>query len=174
MEKSEVKEWLRSLSAEEQAEFGIGTSGGEADEYAEQLMQKMERRMLEKFGGVWGTSAAHTAMSKLTDGLSDGAKAIIKERLKDKPAEHLLALSSDDAYAQTLRDGAEYHAGKEAEKAAATTEKEDVAGEGKKTAATAEVQEFMTTMKDKMGVEFTEEEARSALEDVKSEPQGVL
>lgn len=169
MDKATVKQWLSTLPPEELAEFGINTGGTvDQDAYADSVVSKAMEAWNKQYGPIVGTMAQQSAMDRLTKGLTPRAAAILEERLKDKPADHLLALANEPTYSTLFRNGAEADASKEAAEAEAAANVTVIdAGEGKKAASSTEVEEFKRTMKEQMGVEFTDEEAAQAVKDAK-------
>lgn len=177
MDKQSVREWLANQPAEVLSEFGINAQrNDQADEYAEMVIEKAVQRMADRFGGIIGASAKETAMSQFTQGLPEGAQKVVRERFKDMPPDHLAALAAEPVYLQTVRESAEFTYAREREADEAKKAEAIDQGEGKKTAATAQVEEFKRTMKEQMGVEFTDDEAREAIKEAEqmAQNQGVM
>lgn len=123
----------------------------------QQAVAETERRM----GGYVGSSAKHIAFTRLTEGLSEKAKARLLEQLKDKPVEEVVYLADNDTYREMFRDSAEHFATKQY-----TNDKGnglDDKGDDKLTTATADVEAYKKEMKEMMGVEFTDAQATKNL-----------
>lgn len=170
----EQKAFLATLSPEDKAAMGIGVQQ-DRDEYAESVVNQAMKTWQTQYGPIVGAIAHQTAMDKLTKGLSPRAQEILTEKFKEKPADHILALANDETYSTLFRNGAESDASKEAAQAEADKVAAGAdAGDGKKTATTTEVQNFQNEMRQRMGVEFTDDEARQAIKEANESRDGVV
>ena len=167
---TKVEEWLASLTPDERLELAQRVApAGERDEYKESILQEAMQLWQRQYGPIVGNVAAHTAMSKLTEGLPAKAADMLREQFKDKPADHILALANDPVYSGLFRGAAEAHVAKEdadaeAAKVAANAEA-GLTPEGKPNVmANADTESFRkdvgTIIVDGKPLEWTDEEVK--------------
>ena len=141
------------------------------DAYGNALVQKAVAQAVEeterRMGGYVGSTAKHVAVARLTEGLSEKAKARLLEQLKDKPVAEIVYLAENDTYRGMLRDATELWESKQTKEAVVIDDK----GEGTQTTATQEVEDYKKEMEQQMGVKFTDEQAAKNLKELKGIPE---